>query len=80
MERCKLDYSHPYGRSRVLRHRSGDEVLPAVAGELTMLNWELLKNPLNWLIILVMLLIAGMAGHLLLSYAGLEPASSDNSQ
>jgi hypothetical protein len=40
-----------------------------------MLNWELLKNPLNWIIILFMLVLAGMGGHLLLSWAGLEPAS-----
>lgn len=39
-----------------------------------MLNWPLVKNPINWLIVLLMLLIAGMAGHLLLSWAGLEPA------
>lgn len=26
-------------------------------------NWPLLKNPLNWLIVILMLVIAGMAGH-----------------
>lgn len=26
-------------------------------------NWPLIKNPLNWLIVLLMLVIAGMAGH-----------------
>jgi hypothetical protein len=41
-----------------------------------MLNWDLVKNPLNWMIVLLMLIIAGMAGHLLLSWAGLEPARS----
>lgn len=41
-----------------------------------MLNFELMKQPLNWIIILLMLVIAGMAGHLLLSWAGLEPAQN----
>jgi hypothetical protein len=39
-----------------------------------MINWELMKHPLNWITIIFMLIIAGMAGHLLLSVAGLEPA------
>lgn len=43
-----------------------------------MLNWEMLKNPLNWLIILFMLVIAGTAGHLLLSLAGFEPAKQSS--
>lgn len=28
-----------------------------------MLNWDLVKNPLNWIIIIIMLLLAGLAGH-----------------
>ena len=43
-----------------------------------MLNWELLKNPLNWLIIMLMLIIASIAGHLVLSYWGIEPKTSEN--
>lgn len=43
-----------------------------------MLNWPLMKNPINWLIVLLMLVIAGMAGHLLLSWAGLEPAQASS--
>lgn len=39
-----------------------------------MLNWGLLKNPLNWVVVILMLVIAGMAGHLILSYFGVEPA------
>lgn len=27
------------------------------------INWPLMKNPINWLIVLLMLVIAGMAGH-----------------
>lgn len=43
---------------------------------MTVLNWSLIKHPLNWLIILLMLVLAAMGGHLLLSYAGLEPATN----
>lgn len=43
-----------------------------------MLNWGLIKNPYNWLVILLMLVLAGMAGHLLLSMAGIEPATSNS--
>jgi hypothetical protein len=45
---------------------------------LGILNFDLLKNPLNWAIILLMLIIAGMAGHLALSWAGIEPTTSDS--
>jgi hypothetical protein len=38
-------------------------------------NWELLRHPLNWLIVILMLAIAGFAGHLLLSHLGVEPSS-----
>lgn len=38
-------------------------------------NWGLLKHPLNWFTIVLMLLIAGFAGHLLLSTAGIEPGT-----
>jgi len=42
-----------------------------------MLNWALLKQPLNWVIILFMLILAGIAGHLVLSALGVEPATND---
>jgi hypothetical protein len=38
-------------------------------------NVELLKHPLNWLIVGFMLLIAGAAGALTLQYVGATPAS-----
>jgi hypothetical protein len=38
------------------------------------INLNLIKHPLNWLIILMMLVIAAIAGHSVLSYAGIEPA------
>lgn len=40
----------------------------------TFINLDLLSHPLNWFIILLMLSIAAIAGHLLLSYLGTEPA------
>jgi hypothetical protein len=40
-----------------------------------MLNFDLLKNPANWIIIILMLVIAAMAGHLTLSYLGVEPTT-----
>ena len=36
-------------------------------------NTDILKSPLNWLIVLLMLLIAAFAGHLLLQWAGYSP-------
>lgn len=37
-------------------------------------NWELVSNPLNWVIIFLMLLIAGYFGSLFFSYLGIEPS------
>lgn len=42
---------------------------------MNILNFGLLKNPLNWFTVIFMVLIAGIAGHLLLSTAGIEPSS-----
>lgn len=39
------------------------------------INWNLVSHPLNWVIILLMLVIAGGIGHYALSLAGIEPAS-----
>ena len=41
----------------------------------TIINMKLLSHPLNWLIIFLMLVIAAIAGHELLSLFGTEPAS-----
>ena len=43
-----------------------------------MLNWNLLKNPLNWLTVILMIMIAAMFGHLTLSYFGIEPEGSNS--
>jgi len=39
-------------------------------------NTAILKNPLNWIIVLLMLVLAGIAGHYALSWLGQEPATS----
>jgi len=39
------------------------------------LNVGLIRHPLNWAIIFLMLVIAAIAGHELLSLAKIEPAS-----
>jgi hypothetical protein len=41
-----------------------------------MINWNLLKNPINWAIVILMLVLAGIGGHLLLSLLGQEPAAA----
>jgi hypothetical protein len=41
----------------------------------TIINWKLISHPMNWLTVLVILIIAGTAGHLLASWMGLEPAT-----
>jgi hypothetical protein len=42
-------------------------------------NTALLKNPLNWVIVLLMLLIASFAGHYLLQLAGIGPSKASPS-
>jgi hypothetical protein len=40
------------------------------------INWGIIKHPLNWGIVLMMLLIAAYGGHLLLKYFGASPAAA----
>lgn len=42
------------------------------------INKEIIMHPMNWIIIFLMLVIAAIAGHQLLSLAQLEPAVSNN--
>jgi hypothetical protein len=42
-----------------------------------LLNTELLSHPMNWAIIFLMLILAAVAGHELLTLAQLEPATSN---
>lgn len=44
---------------------------------MSIVNVNLLKHPLNWVIILLMLIIAGAAGHMILQRAGFEPAAAE---
>jgi hypothetical protein len=41
-----------------------------------LINWNLVSHPLNWVIILLMLVIAGGVGHYALSLAGIQPSKS----
>jgi hypothetical protein len=78
LECLELDHGYSHGRYWIFSDWSGNEVLPVSTGGINeMLNTALMKNPLNWLTILLMLVIAGMAGHLLLSLVGIEPAIGD---
>jgi hypothetical protein len=36
------------------------------------INFVLLKHPLNWVIVVMMVLIAGIAAHYVLSYASIQ--------
>lgn len=40
---------------------------------MNLVNFGLLKHPLNWLTVFLMLMIAAMAGTLVLSGLGIEP-------
>lgn len=42
------------------------------------LNFGILKQPINWVTILLMLVIAGIGGHFILSYFRTEPASQSS--
>lgn len=45
----------------------------------SIINLNLLKNPLNWIIVLLMVILAGAAGHFALSWLGVEPATASTS-
>jgi hypothetical protein len=62
-----------HGKVRV---RSRSET--AAGGKMAFVNVGLLKHPMNWLVIILMLVIAAMAGHLLLSYFGVEPSTANS--
>lgn len=40
---------------------------------MTVINWGLIKHPLNWLTILLMVIIAGAAFHFLTAHIKLRP-------
>lgn len=45
---------------------------------MSLINVGLIKHPINWLTIMLMLLIAAMAGHYTLTFFGVEPATKEN--
>ena len=81
MEFCKLDNCRVDGVDYVFPAWTSTKVHAGTAidkRELNMnkfINLDLLSHPLNWLIIFLMLVIAAIAGHELLSLFGTEPAS-----
>lgn len=42
---------------------------------MSVLNWGLIKSPLNWFTIILMVLIAGIAIHLIMDHFGSNPAT-----
>ncbi len=45
---------------------------------MAVLNWELIKNPFNWVIVLLMLVLAGVGGSILLAYLGIGPTTASD--
>lgn len=43
------------------------------------INWKMIQHPMNWVVILLMLVIAGALGHMLLSLAEVEPSTAAKS-
>jgi hypothetical protein len=43
------------------------------------INWKMATHPMNWVVVVLMLVIAGAIGHMILSLAGFEPATSGKS-
>jgi hypothetical protein len=39
------------------------------------LNTSLLKHPINWIVVTMMLFLAGIGGHFILTYLGMSPAT-----
>lgn len=37
------------------------------------INFRMMSHPLNWVVVVLMVVIAGSIGHLLLTYLGIEP-------
>jgi hypothetical protein len=77
----QLDYRGTHGANHVLSARNRAEVHARQSerngGELMdkFINVKLLSHPLNWLTIFLMLVIAAIAGHEVLSLAKIEPTT-----
>jgi hypothetical protein len=59
----ELDNRHAYGDCRLFRVLAGITVLAQATGSLVLrlINWELAANPLNWIVVFLMLAIGTMA-------------------
>jgi hypothetical protein len=77
VESDELDYRDSHGgnwfRASGSRAKTGEETADQNGGGVAMLNWQLMKHPSNWVIITLMLVIAGIAGHLALTFFGVSP-------
>lgn len=89
MERHELGYGDYHGCDWILSRgtRSQVEARPVVwnvfrehherdGPPMSIINTKIIAHPMNWIIILLMLAIAGIFGHLLLSALDQEPASA----
>ena len=43
------------------------------------INWRIAGHPLNWVTVFLMVFIAGLAVHFVLTHLGVAPASPSNS-
>lgn len=41
-------------------------------------NWQLIKHPMNWVVLFLMVFIAGIALNLVLKFNGVTPAKSQS--
>jgi hypothetical protein len=46
---------------------------------MTPINFKMIGHPINWVVVMLMVIIAGSIGHLLLTYLGIEPNSKAKS-
>lgn len=44
------------------------------------INWRIVSHPLNWITVFLMVFIAGIAIHFILTHMGAVPASSEGQQ
>ena len=89
MESDELDYGHSHGSNRFFGPRIGAKSIrqtvrrriwryrQSVRRELggVHMNWKMLAQPINYLIVILMLTIAGIGGHMILSLGGIEPVT-----
>lgn len=41
-------------------------------------NWKMVSHPINWVVVVLMALIAGAFGHLMLAYLGHTPDTAES--